>query len=288
MSLLIRAGRTSCKTKTSVESTRRGRRNPVLIRGSGLPVMKNLTLGICPTKRPNMERIADDGSSSLHSSRTSITMTVEMPVDLSGSTINFTIWPRGDSWVTSGSDWRRVMRTDLNFGYLRASWKARVGKMKWRLLRSLKSREQKKDAPSSPSAKAHSLIVWAIVDLPVPASPFNQKTGDLSKSFVHNSIALRTVSRVPRRQPLRSPCWYPAPGARGQLFSTNKSAVRRAGELTPSMSAMGLTCVLGEKSLSEMTHITFIVTHNQPALVVVHRPLLSRLSKDSTLVTTAV
>jgi hypothetical protein len=38
--VLIREGWTSCRTKTSVESTRRGRRNPVLIRGSGLPVIK--------------------------------------------------------------------------------------------------------------------------------------------------------------------------------------------------------------------------------------------------------
>ena len=78
--------------------------------------------------------------------------------------------------------------------------------MKRRSLRSVKSREQKKVAPRSPSAKAHSLTVWAIVDLPVPARPFNQKAGDLWKSLVHNSISFRTLSRVPRRQPLRSPC----------------------------------------------------------------------------------
>ncbi len=40
ISLLIRSGWTLCKTKFLVASLR-GRRNPVLIRGSGLPVMKN-------------------------------------------------------------------------------------------------------------------------------------------------------------------------------------------------------------------------------------------------------
>ena len=94
---------------------------------------------------------------------------------------------------------------DRNAGYLRASWKARVG-MRWRSLRFPKSREQKNDPPSSPSAKARSLTVLEIVDLPVPANPFNQKMGDLLKSLIHNSISFRTVSRVPRRQPLRSPC----------------------------------------------------------------------------------
>ena len=95
---------------------------------------------------------------------------------------------------------------DRNVGYLYASWKARVGKMKRRSLRSSKSREQKKEAPSSPSVKTCSLTVWAIVDLPVPASPFSQKTGDFLKSPIHDSISFRTVSRVPLRQPLRSPC----------------------------------------------------------------------------------
>ena len=46
--------------------------------------------------------------------------------------------------------------------------------MKRRLLRSKKSREQKKDAPSFPSEKILSEIVWAMVVFPVPASPFNQ------------------------------------------------------------------------------------------------------------------
>ena len=78
--------------------------------------------------------------------------------------------------------------------------------MRWRLQRSSKSHEQKKDAPSSPSAKTRSLTVWAIVDFPVPASPFSQKTGDLLKSLAHDSMSFRIVSRVPLRHPLRSPC----------------------------------------------------------------------------------
>ena len=110
MSLLIREGWTSCKTKMLVASTRRGRRNPVLIRGSGLPVMKSLTMGIRLTSRPNTERIVDDGSSSLHSSRASITITVETPADWRGSTINLSIWLYSDSSTTSGLDWRRGTR----------------------------------------------------------------------------------------------------------------------------------------------------------------------------------
>ena len=73
-----------------------------------------------------------------------------------------------------GSDRTNGMRIDRNLVYLRASWTARVGKMSWRLLRSEKSREQKKEAPSCPSANVLSAIVCAIVLFPVPANPFNQ------------------------------------------------------------------------------------------------------------------
>jgi len=66
------------------------------------------------------------------------------------------------------------MNADQNLGYLHASWTASVGKMKWRLLLSSKSREQKKEAPSWPSAKTLSAIVCAMVLFPVPTSPFSQ------------------------------------------------------------------------------------------------------------------
>jgi hypothetical protein len=46
--------------------------------------------------------------------------------------------------------------------------------MNWRLLRSKKSREQKKEAPSFPAAKVLSAIVCAMVLFPVPANPFSQ------------------------------------------------------------------------------------------------------------------
>ena len=49
-----------------------------------------------------------------------------------------------------------------------------VGKISLRLLRSSKSREQKKEAPSRPAANILSATVRAIVLFPVPASPFNQ------------------------------------------------------------------------------------------------------------------
>ena len=92
MSFSIKEGRTPWRTKTLVDSERRGSRNPVSIRGSGLPVMKNLTSGISSTNLAKTERIADDGSSSLHSSKASITMTVETPISRRGSAIRACVW----------------------------------------------------------------------------------------------------------------------------------------------------------------------------------------------------
>jgi len=46
---------------------------------------------------------------------------------------------------------------------------------KWKLLWSSKSREQKKDYPSSPTVKTRSLAVWEMVDLPAPASSFKRE-----------------------------------------------------------------------------------------------------------------
>ena len=73
-----------------------------------------------------------------------------------------------------GSDCINGTRIFRNSMYLRASWVANVGKMSSMFLRSWKSLEQKKEAPSCPSANNLSAIVFAIVLLPVPASPFNQ------------------------------------------------------------------------------------------------------------------
>ena len=76
--------------------------------------------------------------------------------------------------MIAGSDCTSGMMIDRNLVYLLASWTARVGKMNWRLLRSSKSREQKKEAPSCPSEKTLSATVCAMVLFPDPASPFNQ------------------------------------------------------------------------------------------------------------------
>jgi len=46
--------------------------------------------------------------------------------------------------------------------------------MRWRSLRSEKSREQKKEAPSRSSADVLSAMVCAMVLFPVPANPFSQ------------------------------------------------------------------------------------------------------------------
>ena len=74
----------------------------------------------------------------------------------------------------SGFDRISLTKVDRNSGYLLESWTARVGKIDRRFLRSSKSREQKKEAPSLPSANALSAVVCAMVVFPVPASPFNQ------------------------------------------------------------------------------------------------------------------
>ena len=78
------------------------------------------------------------------------------------------------------------------------------------LLLSSKSREQKKLAPSFPSTKPISVNVWAIVDFPVPANPFSQKTGWTFSSINHCSICKRTSFLVPLRHPFLSPQRYPA------------------------------------------------------------------------------
>ena len=120
------------------------------------------------------------------------------------------------------------MNIDRNLVYLLASWTARVGKMNWRLLRSSKSWEQKKEAPSRPSANVLSATVCAMVLLPVPASPFNQYTEGLWKSRVQSSIPSRVAVRVPRRQPLRLPCRYSACCANRTLLRIVASAASQS------------------------------------------------------------
>jgi len=96
--------------------------------------------------------------------------------------------------------------------------------MKLRLLLSSKSREQKKEAPSCPSANNLSAIVCAIVLFPVPASPLSQYTGGLLKSFDQCSISSRMALRVPLRQPLRSPWRYSASCAQRKLLRTRTAS----------------------------------------------------------------
>ena len=164
--------------------------------------------------------MADSGSSSLHSSRASITITVEICADWSGLIRNFCICSSSDSWITSGLDWRRGTSKDLKLMYFCASWKASVGKMSLRLLRSSTPLEQKNEAPKKPWANILSAIVCAMADFPVPASPLSQKTGDPLGSLAQCSISFKTASRVPFKQLLRSPWWYPASLAQQQPFRT--------------------------------------------------------------------
>ena len=70
----------------------RGRRNPVWIRGSGRPLRKNLVFGTLDTNRPNTDKTVEVVSSSLHSSKASITIAVIETTDsASDRTINFYI-----------------------------------------------------------------------------------------------------------------------------------------------------------------------------------------------------
>ena len=70
----------------------------------------------------------------------------------------------------------------------------RISLVKDQSLWSSKLREQKKGTLSCPSANVRSLTVWVIVDLPVPASQFSQKTGDWLKSLTQDSISLGSLS----------------------------------------------------------------------------------------------
>ena len=156
--------------------------------------------------------MADAGSSSLHSSMASMIIRVGMFAALSGPTMSFSICEQSDSLPTSGHVFKTWSNCFWKGSSWWASWKASVGKIAWRLLRPSKSREQKKLAPSFPSAKDLSANVWAIVDFPVPARPFSQKTCWPDLPVNHCSISQRTSFLVPLRHPCLSPQRYPASG----------------------------------------------------------------------------
>ena len=122
------------------------------------------------------------------------------------------------------------MRNDRKSAYFRASWTASVGKMRRRLFRSSKSREQKNEAPSCPSAKTLSAIVWAIAVFPVRASPFNQYTGDASEFLAHSSILSKIALRVPFRQPLQLSCHNSTCCEQGKPSRTAASSAGRLGQ----------------------------------------------------------
>ena len=137
-------------------------------------------------------------------------MRVGMAVALSGPTRSFSICEQSDSCPTSGHSFRTWRSSRRKRGYRQASWKASVGKIVWRLLRSSKSREQKKLAPSFPSAKVVSANVWAMVDFPVPARPLSQKTRWPRSLVSQSPISLRTSFLVPFRHPGLFPHRCPA------------------------------------------------------------------------------
>jgi len=139
-------------------------------------------------------------------------MRVGMLAAFSGPTMSFSICKQSDSCPTSGSIFKAWSNSLQKSGSFLASWKASVGKIAWRFLLSSKSREQKKLAPSLPSANAVSANVWAIVDFPVPAKPFSQKICWPDWPVNHSSISQRTSFLVPLRHPCLFPQRYPASG----------------------------------------------------------------------------
>ena len=149
--------------------------------------------------------MADAGSSSLHSSRASMMMRVMIWVALRGPTRSFSICEQRDSCPTFGRPFKTSSSSFRKCRYRQASWKAMVGKIFSRLLRSSKSREQKKLAPSFPSSKAVSANDWAMVDFPVPARPLSQKTRWVPLFSSQRSISLRTSFLVP----FRHACLFP-------------------------------------------------------------------------------
>ena len=79
---------TSQSANISVNGSRNSRQKPDWTGGSGRQVMRDLTRRHSPTNHLMTERLVDCGSSSAHSSDTSIAMTVGVSTDPRGSTFN--------------------------------------------------------------------------------------------------------------------------------------------------------------------------------------------------------
>ena len=74
------------------------------------------------------------------------------------------------------------------------------------LAKAASLREKKKLAPRNFRSQARSAAVCAIVDFPIPATPFSQNTGGVlgSEFSAHLSISSRIASRVPSKQICRA------------------------------------------------------------------------------------
>ena len=87
------------------------------------------------------------------------------------------------------------MKADGNCAYLLASWTASVGKINRRLLRSSKSREQKKEAPRLPSANVLSAIVCAILGLLRISDVIKNSGFDCKRVFISDNYQWRLAQR---------------------------------------------------------------------------------------------
>ena len=109
-----------------------------------------------------------------------------------------------------------------------ASWYAIVGMKRSASDNSLSWREKKKLAPSGSQWSASSVTVRAIVDFPMPASPFSQQIDSTLVSEMGRSNHFRILSRIAVRVPSKQRDGaldrfesYPASLARGILFSSS-------------------------------------------------------------------
>ena len=151
-------------------------------------------------------------------------MRVVRPLALSGLTRSFSICEQSDSCSASGCSFKTFSSLFRKRGYRQASWKARVGNIIWRLLRSSKFREQKKLAPSFPFSAVVSANDCAMVDFPVPARPLSQKTRWPRLLASQWSMSLRTSLLVPFRHPCLFPQRYPASAAWCKPLRRTRSA----------------------------------------------------------------
>jgi hypothetical protein len=161
--------------------------------------------------KPRTERLAEEGSLSLHPPDAQITITVEM-----GGFRR----PHSDSWATSGSGLTTRRNNDRNSRYVHTSRTARVGEDELEIALTLET-SGVEEAGVEQSLCGHSLRDRLGDDgLSCPGEPVQQ----MNKGPVEIVCQeLNFIQNVPLRQPFRSPCRYSACGTQRKLLRTAAS-----------------------------------------------------------------